>query len=332
MQQWSPFAATIGTDAASGPSGAGSAADKLTENSATSAHAIVQDNVAIAADTPFVLSVFAKPAGRSWLKVRMQRLNGQSVEAWFNVDNGTVGTATGCTAEIVPAGNGYYRVSIAAASTLSGSFAAQAWFQLATGNAVNSYAGDGASGVYLWGAQLEPGVSVPGAYVITTAAQVQPAANALNAVLGFTDDNQPLATSVTGAYQIRNLWCAPDPVTGDTGDLDQFERAQTVALSGVVKSVEYGDPDAPKRIRTVSFAFLPAYKVFIADEGSNTNEAIQRLFRRGWTRFRWFNDQADLATGTDYVLDLDTAKALPHNRLSHGAALFSLSLRMRPLV
>jgi hypothetical protein len=155
------------------------------------------------------------------------------------------------------------------------------------------------------------------------------AATSARTILGFGAVDTASATSATAANQMEGCWFPGESVADDTGDLDVYERAQTASLAGVVKSLDY----ATRLVRAVSFSLLPPHKVFIANEGSTyLNEAVQRLFRSGWTRFRWFNDATDLATGTDYVLDLDTAKQLPRNRLSPGAALYSLNLKMRRFV
>jgi hypothetical protein len=155
------------------------------------------------------------------------------------------------------------------------------------------------------------------------------AATSARSVLGFGAVDTAVAFSATAANQAQQMWFPGECVADDTGDLDVYERAQTTSLAGVVKGLDY----ATRLVRAVSFSLLPPHKVFIANEGSTyLNEAVQRLFRSGWTRFRWFNDATDLATGTDYVLDLDTAKALPRNRLSPGSALYSLNLKMRKFV
>jgi hypothetical protein len=155
------------------------------------------------------------------------------------------------------------------------------------------------------------------------------AATSARDVLGFGAVDTASATSATAGHQMENCWFAAYPAADDTGDLDDYHRAQTVSEAAVVKSIQYG---SPRLARTVVLDFIPAHKMFIADEGANANEAIQRFFRYGWTRFRWFPDATDLATGTDYVLHIDSAKALPRNRLAPGTALYSVTLKMRRFV
>jgi hypothetical protein len=155
------------------------------------------------------------------------------------------------------------------------------------------------------------------------------AATSARNVLGFGAVDTASATSATAQHQMENCWFAAYPAADDTGDLDDYHRAQTVSEAGVVRSIQYG---SQRLVRTVVLDFIPAHKMFIAAEGANANEAIQRLFRSGWSRFRWFPDATDLATGADYVLTPETAKALPRNRLAPGTALYSVTLKMRRFV
>lgn len=148
-------------------------------------------------------------------------------------------------------------------------------------------------------------------------------------LLGFGAVDTASSTSAVATNQHQHGWYADDPVVDDTGDRAHHERSQSVALSGRVKGVTH----ATRYRREVVLSHLAAWKTWTEDEGStHLNEAIERLVSDGWARFRWFPDQLDLATGTDYALDLDSAKTLPRNRLSPGTALYSLTLRLRKYV
>jgi hypothetical protein len=148
-------------------------------------------------------------------------------------------------------------------------------------------------------------------------------------VLGYGAVDTSAAASATAANQHQNAWYADDPVADDTGELPAFERAQTVALGGPVKSIEF----AKRYGRAVSLAFLQPHKVFTAEEGStHSNEAIERLLEDGWSRFRWWPDASVETDWADYALDLDSAKALPRDRLARAVALYSLTLKLRKFV
>lgn len=154
------------------------------------------------------------------------------------------------------------------------------------------------------------------------------AAVSLRDVLGFgavdAAFTSPGTPFVDSANQHQNGWYADDPVQDDTGDLPGYERAQGVALGGRLKGLTF----ATRYQRNVRLGFLEAWKVWKVSEGStHLNESLQRLFDDGWARFRWWPDQADGATSTDYALALDTAKALPRERLGPGAPLYSLTLK-----
>jgi hypothetical protein len=95
-------------------------------------------------------SVYAKYIGTQWLYV--QNYNGNDFGAWFDIQNGVVGTIeSGVTASIEQAENGFYRCTITmTASSSSSSY----WvFFNTTGNGSFSRTGS----AYFWGAQLVEG-------------------------------------------------------------------------------------------------------------------------------------------------------------------------------
>jgi hypothetical protein len=156
------------------------------------------------------------------------------------------------------------------------------------------------------------------------------AGDGVREMLGFdaADVAASSGATATGVRQHANAWYAVDPVNDDTGNLPTYERAQTVSLFGVVRGVQF----STRYLRTITLSHLPQWKVFKDLEGSHGNEAIERLFDSGWARFRYWPDATVEAAYVDYALDADTAKALPRQRLSPGAALYSLTLKMRKYV
>jgi hypothetical protein len=131
-------------------------AQKLVENTATSVpHGVTQAITTTA--NPYVFSVYAKAAERSWLLIGSSNVN--FGRAWFNLSNGTKGTlGVGASSSSIEAvGNGWYRCSI----TLTPAAVSNTFYIYATtGNDVSTYTGDGTSGIYIWGAQLSNSASL----------------------------------------------------------------------------------------------------------------------------------------------------------------------------
>jgi hypothetical protein len=134
-------------------------ADKLVENTGTDFHAIEQ-NIASVAAVVHTFSVYAKYSGRNiQLWFGFGDVSGNP-GANFDLQNGTVGTTSGTiTASIQSVGNGWYRCMAAATSAVTTNFQCFIGLTSSTSGSARaqSYTGDGYSGIYLWGAQLEAG-------------------------------------------------------------------------------------------------------------------------------------------------------------------------------
>lgn len=177
LGSWTPTKCSVSSDAIAAPDGA-LTADKLVEDNTTGIHKLEQILTKSAAAAAYVIAVRAKAAERSLL--RLHGFNGASgVHALFNVAAGTVSaTATAFGSGWQAAGQGisslgagWYLCWLALVSSAETQMIVQLRPEL-PGEA--SYAGDGASGLYLWGAQVQRGVAVPGAYARTTSTPAYP--------------------------------------------------------------------------------------------------------------------------------------------------------------
>jgi len=146
-------------------------ARKLGETTAvTLQHAVVQ-GVTATAGAQYATSIYLKAGERTCAQVRYE--NGGSTAYWaVNVDlitgastTSSFGTPTSTGATVQSVGNGWWRVSLTAASSNT------TWTTIVYAQAVlgtNNYTGDGSSGIYIADAQVNDG-STAGAYYDTTA-------------------------------------------------------------------------------------------------------------------------------------------------------------------
>ena len=159
-------ALTINTTATTAPNGT-TTGNSLTPTVANSFHRVSQSSAIISGIT-YTLSFFAKANGYKYLALNCNSaFNAQSV---FDVDAGTVFSTNSGTASITSVGSGWYRCVIT--GTATSSTTATLFFGVANTSGVDaSYAGNGTSGIFGWGAQLELG-STANTYIPTTTTAV----------------------------------------------------------------------------------------------------------------------------------------------------------------
>jgi len=141
--------------------------DKLVENTDNNTHLFDREVTGLSSGATHTYSVFLKAAERSM--VRISRAGG-AVASAFNLSTGTVTNAAGSTGVLTNLGNGIFRCSITFA-IVGTSTNIYVELQTSSSTSAQLYTGDGYSGIYIWGAQLEAGAfATP--YIPTVAAQV----------------------------------------------------------------------------------------------------------------------------------------------------------------
>ena len=160
LDGYSNVGSTDEPNAATSPEGLTNATF-LKEDTSTGIHLLSQNTTASAG--VYTASVFAKANGRDWLYLNIAASG--SYAASFNLSNGTKGTIQSniTSATIEDYGNGWYRCSITA-DTTTPAVSPRIAIYMSTGDNVSSYTGDGTSGMYLYGFQIEQG-SYPTSYI-----------------------------------------------------------------------------------------------------------------------------------------------------------------------
>ena len=162
---WSKQRATVTTNASTAPDG-NTTADKLVETTDTGLHAVFGFDIPASDTLTYSISVYAKAAERNFVRLRLG-------DAGF-IDDLVVDLTDGSILNPAPnalvdsVGNGWFRISFSD-SPSDGQTAISWSVQVMEDASSVDYTGDGTSGIYIWGAQLEEG---------SVATEYQPIANA----------------------------------------------------------------------------------------------------------------------------------------------------------
>jgi hypothetical protein len=127
-------------------------------------------------------------------------------DALFDLFTGTVVTSRNATAQIAKHPNGWYRCSVTASFTTSTTFDFRCRPNTASqSDPRGSYSGDGVSGGFVWGAQLEAG-SYPTSYIPTTSSTVTRSADVSSSstVTRSADVAQITGTNFSSWYNQSN--------------------------------------------------------------------------------------------------------------------------------
>lgn len=173
---WTKTNATITANSLAAPDGTTNA-DSFIE-AAGSSQKYMRVSLATVGPGTYTLSIYAKTlSGTRYLALEFDAGGGETRRSFFDVANGTVTSNYNSAAGSITAiGGGWYRCAVTV--TMVGA-ASLMWVYISnSSSSVSGYTGNGTSGLYLWGAQLETGTAAT-SYIPTTTAAVTRAADTI---------------------------------------------------------------------------------------------------------------------------------------------------------
>jgi hypothetical protein len=184
---WTKSNVSVTPNAIASPSGS-SNASKLVESASTAVHELFRGSdgaLSVGTDTYITFSIFAKAAERQYCYIRSAG-NSKRIAVVVDLSNGTFnvtnwGFTLNSSATVTPYPNGWYRITATAQSNYptapgwAGQFLVSPLdsYQSAgnVGGGGYSYAGNGTSGIYIWGAHYEFGPGISDYYATTGTAK-----------------------------------------------------------------------------------------------------------------------------------------------------------------
>jgi len=204
---WSKAASSIDLSVYGGATPDGQTSGfEITEPSTTSTHGL-RATLPFTSGQVYTLSIFAKASTSDWCQLLFGAAAFPTLHQNFNLSTGEKGAGSGFdSSQIENFGGGWYRISITATAT---STASTDIYVALTDNSdstrLPSYAGDGTSGVYLYGAQVEAG-SFPTSYIKNegTTSGVTRSADVVSILVADFGYNQSAGTVVVEAKTFSN--------------------------------------------------------------------------------------------------------------------------------
>jgi hypothetical protein len=203
---WAKTSATVTANTTADPNGIVTA-DSLIETATSDRHFIrVTQNPL--ANTTYTLSIYAKSlSGNRFLQIALVD-GGTGKFGSFDIENGVLGAVqdSGVTRQIVSLGNGWFRCSISYTMSATPGTNQNVDILLSSSDIrAQTYLGDGTSGLFIWGAQLEFNSTASAYQRVTSTFDVTEAGQPDNYYLSFdgVDDSMVTPTITPGVDKVQ---------------------------------------------------------------------------------------------------------------------------------
>lgn len=287
---WIKSAATIGIDVAISPDGTQNA-DKLIETATTAMHYMYRTMTPVNA-TAYTFSVYAKAAGRTIFRINAG--GGFVTTGTFDLSAVTATLNAGTSATITPVGNDWYRCTVSGVS--SSTTAGQCQTILNTG----TYAGDGTSGIFFWGAQMEVSSTATAYQKVVSQYEVTQAGVQSVGYLSFdgVDDNMVIPSlSLTGTEPLFFCFGAKRLSTTSNTFLMTFGKGGNSAPTYPGFAIAIRGSAAPAYAPQLLTASATASGSLLAVTGNTFGDAATRVVSATRTALR-VNASALVTTGS----------------------------------
>jgi hypothetical protein len=204
---WDKVRATISADQTASPTGETTADKLINDTTASNNHRVDRGTLSLNLNTVYTVSVFAKASEYSGLALGVDPSN-PTIGVQFSLSGSGSVTAqnAGYTGTIQNFGNGWFRctATFTSSSTLP---THRLYIYVGQNGTTFSYTGDGTSGIFIWGAQLEAG-SFPTSYIPTTTGTLARSADVCNITGGnfnnFYNQSEGTFLSSTQLFSVGN--------------------------------------------------------------------------------------------------------------------------------
>lgn len=259
-------------------------ADKLVEDTVNTQHIIRQP-----LSTPSVLctfSVYLKAGERQHARVYAFTFPPNDFSyvpsAYINLTTGAVTNSAGCTVSVVSVGGGWWRVRVSTTTIFPSKPQVAFFVAPCSAPTADSYAGDGVSGIFVWGAQLEAGPTATSYQRVTSGVEYLDALQA-------TSTARPLLRARSNFLDIsENIpgWGAPGGIVLSEGGMNPYGRPAhrlTVVSSGVaiiarwVGAIESTFVEVSFWVRKGNFTSREANEWGVYDNTAGVDRAFVRV-------------------------------------------------------